>query len=73
MALDSPSDAIANGLFLVPGDRRAEGQISDESVSFNVILSNMARVVGLGFLIGRRAERRDAWSMVKSWTSRRPT
>ncbi|MCP4377437.1 MAG: sugar ABC transporter ATP-binding protein [bacterium] len=64
VALNSPSNAIANGLFLVPGDRRAEGQISDESVSFNVILSNMAKVAGLGFLINSRSEKRDAWSLV---------
>ena len=68
----SPFDAIGNGLFLVPGDRRAEGQISDESVSFNVILSNMARVAGLGFLINRRAERRDAWSMVEELDIKTP-
>jgi len=65
VALDSPSAAIASGLFLVPGDRRAEGQISDESVSFNLILSNMAQVAGLGFLIKRRAEEQDAWSLVQ--------
>ncbi len=62
--LRSPSEAIASGLFLVPGDRRAEGQISDESVSFNVILSNMARAAGLGFLIDRRTERRNVQAMV---------
>jgi ribose transport system ATP-binding protein len=65
LTLDSPNAAITNGLFLVPGDRRTEGQISDESVSFNVILSNMARVAGLGCLIRPAHERRDAWSMVE--------
>jgi ABC-type sugar transport system ATPase subunit len=72
VALSSPSDAIASGLFLVPGDRRAEGQISDEPVSFNVILSNMAKVAGLGFLINRRSERRDAWSMVEELAIKTP-
>ena len=71
-ALDSPSDAIANGLFLIPGDRRAEGQISDESVSFNVVLSNMARVAGLGFLIDRRAERHDAQAMAEELDIKTP-
>ena len=61
----STSDAIGNGLFLVPGDRRREGQISDESVSFNMILSNMSRVTGLGVLIGRKQERRDARSLIE--------
>ncbi|MCP4454166.1 MAG: sugar ABC transporter ATP-binding protein, partial [Planctomycetes bacterium] len=72
VTLDSPAQAIANGLFLVPGDRRAEGQISDESVSFNVILSNMARVTGLGFLIRRGAEQQDAWSMVEELDIKTP-
>ncbi len=72
VALASPADAIANGLFLVPGDRRAEGQISDESVAFNVILSNLARVAGLGFLVRRREERRAAWSMVEELDIKTP-
>jgi len=72
VALGSPSDAIAGGLFLVPGDRRTEGQISDESVSFNVILSNMARVSGMGFLIDRRAERTDAVSIVEELDIKTP-
>jgi ribose transport system ATP-binding protein len=70
--LSSPSDAIASGLFLVPGDRRGEGQISDEPVSFNVILSNMARVAGLGFLINRTDERRDAAAMVEELAIKTP-
>jgi len=72
VSLKSPSDAIASGLFLVPGDRRAEGQISDESVSFNVILSNMARAAGLGFLINRRTERRDAEAMAAELAIKTP-
>ncbi len=72
VTLDSPSHAIANGLFLVPGERRAEGQISDESVSFNLILSNMARVAGLGFLIRRRAEQQAAWSLVEELNIKTP-
>jgi len=71
-ALKSPADAIADGLFLVPGDRRAEGQISDESVSFNVILSNMARAAGLGFLINRRTERSDAEAMAAELAVKTP-
>lgn len=69
----STSDAIGNGLFLVPGDRRQEGQIADESVSFNMILSNMARVAGLGLLIRRRQERRDAWSLSEKLDIKTPS
>lgn len=68
----SPNAAIKRGMFLVPGDRRREGQISDESVSFNMILSNMARVTGLGFLIRRKQEQQDAWSLVEKLDIKTP-
>lgn len=42
--LRSSTDAIANGILLVPGDRRQEGQIGDEPVRFNVSISNLKRV-----------------------------
>jgi len=72
LSFRGPSDAIANGLFLVPGDRRREGQIADESVSFNMVLANMARIAGLGGLIRRRQERRDAWAMVEQLSIKTP-
>ena len=37
----TPDDAVRNGVFLIPGDRRTEGQISDENVAFNTTLSNL--------------------------------
>ncbi|MCP4398211.1 MAG: sugar ABC transporter ATP-binding protein [bacterium] len=55
--LRSPKDAIRQGIFLVPGDRRQEGQIGNEAVSFNVSLSNLKRVSGLLGAITRRKER----------------
>ncbi len=68
----STADAIAKGLFLVPGDRRQEGQIADESVSFNLVLSNMARVAGLSGLIRLRQEREDAWGLVRQLAVKTP-
>lgn len=52
----SPSEAIEQGIFLIPGDRRQEGQISDEPVFFNVSLSNLKKISGLMGLIHRRLE-----------------
>ncbi len=42
--ISSVTDAINHGIFLIPGDRRAEGQISDESVSFNTTLSALNKI-----------------------------
>jgi len=61
----SAGEAIANGLFLIPGDRRQEGQIADESISFNMVLSALEKLSGLGGLISRRRERKDAWTLVR--------
>ena len=68
----STSDAIGNGLFLVPGDRRTEGQIADESVSFNMVLANMGRIAGLAGLIRRGRERDDAWALVEQLAIKTP-
>ena len=60
----SPGEAISNGLFLVPGDRRQEGQIADESVLFNMTLANLERIsIMLGF-IRHRIERQDSVNLV---------
>ncbi|NQT85726.1 sugar ABC transporter ATP-binding protein, partial [bacterium] len=71
--LRSASDAIARGIFLVPGDRRGEGQIAEESVSFNLVLSNLARVTGLGGLVRRKQERDDAWKLVRQLAVKTPS
>ena len=57
--LKNPADAIRAGIFLVPGDRRHEGQISDESIAFNTTLSNLGHVSNALGLIRGGQERRD--------------
>ena len=54
--VQSPTEAIKQGIFLIPGDRRQEGQISDEPVFFNVSLSNLKKISGLLGLIHRKSE-----------------
>ena len=44
LSLRSANEAIRNGIFLIPGDRREEGQINDEPIYFNVSLSNLKRI-----------------------------
>lgn len=42
--ITSTPAAIKKGIFLIPGDRRVQGQISDESISFNVTLSALDKI-----------------------------
>ena len=69
----STGEAIDNGLFLVPGDRRREGQVADESISFNMVLSSLGKVAGLGGLIRRRRERADARGLVSRLAVKTPS
>ncbi|GIQ71420.1 sugar ABC transporter ATP-binding protein [Xylanibacillus composti] len=43
----SPKDAIANGLALVPEDRRVQGLILDHSVKDNVLLPSLSKISNL--------------------------
>jgi ABC-type sugar transport system ATPase subunit len=63
--LRTPIDALENGIFLVPGDRRIEGQILNESVSFNVTLANLENVSSLFGLIRDAKENRDAKEIIE--------
>src|SRR6185369_6431344 len=53
--IDSPADAIAAGVLLVPEDRRLHGLILESSVGFNLSLPNLDRLSSL-LGIRRRAE-----------------
>ncbi len=48
--LRSPADALAHGIFLVPGDRRGEGLSLEEDVVFNMTLANLGRASRCGFM-----------------------
>jgi len=62
--LQSPIDALENGIFLVPGDRRVEGQILDESVSFNLTLANLENISRRIGLIKTTKENRDSKGII---------
>ncbi|HEX4610639.1 MAG TPA: sugar ABC transporter ATP-binding protein [Urbifossiella sp.] len=55
LAVTSPADAIAAGVFLVPEDRRLHGLVTGESVGFNLSLPNLDRLRSR-FGLNRRAE-----------------
>ena len=54
----SPREALRNGLFLVPGDRRVEGLALTEHSIFNITLANPDRAAGLAGFLRRGANRR---------------
>ena len=56
--LRSPKEALRAGLFLVPGDRRTEGLVLSDDVSFNTTLANLGRASMMGmrrFVTNRQA------------------
>jgi ribose transport system ATP-binding protein len=44
--LSGPHDALARGIYLLPGDRQAEGLTLTSDVTFNVTLANLERACG---------------------------
>jgi ribose transport system ATP-binding protein len=68
----SPSHAIKQGIFLIPGDRRTEGQILDESVAFNTTLANLKQISGLLGLIKWWREQRDVRRIINMLSIKTP-
>ena len=50
----SPAQAIAQGIALIPEDRKEQGVILHNTVQFNTSLSALRRVLRAGFIDGRR-------------------
>ena len=59
----SPAEALKAGIFLVPGDRRAEGLVMGEDVVFNTCLANLGRASHSGGLMRLRAPRQIAGAL----------
>lgn len=56
----TPHEAIGEGIFLVPGDRRREGLTLSQASIFNMTLADLDKASGLGGLLRRRRNRRDS-------------
>jgi len=59
LAVRSPRDAIDQGIFLVPEDRKRSGLVLEQTVTENISLANL-KAFATGLLIRRNAERRNA-------------
>jgi ribose transport system ATP-binding protein len=66
-----PRQAIEQGIFLVPEDRRGEGLITAMSVGHNITLPSLPRLAAWGW-IRRGAERRHAAEQVNALRIRAP-
>lgn len=56
LRLKSPGDAIRSGLFLVPGNRKTEGFLSNLSISFNVTIARLEKAVRRLGVVDRKLE-----------------
>ena len=50
LSMNSPRTALANGIGLLPEDRKTEGLFLDQSVAFNVTISSLGALASGGFL-----------------------
>jgi ribose transport system ATP-binding protein len=69
--VNKPRDAIENGIYLAPENRRTEGLVVEMSVRENVSLPSLGRLSGYG-LIRRRPERDIAAEQVASLNIKTP-
>lgn len=65
LELKSTAHAIKSGIYLVPGDRKAEGQIGGLPISTNITLAKLQRVINKLGLVLRKKENSYAEDMVK--------
>jgi len=61
----SPREAIQKGIFLIPGDRRVEGLIDVQPVSFNISLASLKRIANFLGLVRRKEEKRETYALAK--------
>ncbi|KQT52451.1 MULTISPECIES: sugar ABC transporter ATP-binding protein [unclassified Aureimonas] len=60
-----PHDALKAGIFLVPGDRRAEGLTMTKDVVFNTTVAHLGKASGLSGLLRFSRNRRDAEALAR--------
>lgn len=64
VTINSPVDAVRQGLGLVPEDRKSQGLLSEMSVAENMTITNLKKIT-LGWLIKKKKETETANSLVK--------
>lgn len=56
VSFKSPKDAIDNGIFMIPGNRKMQGLILSESILFNSTVANLKRISKLFGYVFRKKE-----------------
>jgi ribose transport system ATP-binding protein len=72
MKITRPADAIKNGIYLVPEDRRKQGIIPDMNVTENISLTNLQAYATLG-LVSVKKEEKASLNQSKSLNIRSPS
>jgi ABC-type sugar transport system ATPase subunit len=65
--------AIDKGIYLVPGDRKAEGQIGNLGIAENLTLAKLERVLNKLGLVKRKAELKSAGELVETLSISTPS
>ncbi len=72
LKVSSPRDAIANGIYLIPEDRRNSGLILEMPICENVSLPALSRYASAG-LVNKEAERKTATEMCEKLNVKAPS
>jgi ABC-type sugar transport system ATPase subunit len=62
--MKSPEFAIENGVFLIPGNRKTEGQLPGLSISFNMSVAKLKKIVK-GIFVDTKLESKEAGNLVE--------
>ncbi len=65
LRLTSPHKAIREGIYLVPGNRKTEGFLNQLTLSFNITIAKLEKVIKRLFIVNRKMEANVASAMVK--------
>ncbi|MFN0121136.1 MAG: sugar ABC transporter ATP-binding protein [Blastocatellia bacterium] len=72
LKINTPRDAIAHGIFLIPEDRRQSGLVLDFSIRENITLPGLKQYVSAGLISGARETVR-AGEMIRAINVRTPS
>lgn len=73
LRLSSPGDAIRQGVFLVPGNRKTEGFLMNLPITANITVANLPKTVKRLAIVDRKTETAAALEMVDKLAIATPT
>ncbi len=70
--LQSPQDAAAAGIAMLPGNRKQQGVFANKSIAFNISSAHLRHLAKLGFWFDRRRERSIAEDFLRRISIKAP-